>query len=358
MTGEEFESPVVFTSDPKRSQARAATLKDGKPFRVVICGQEYGQADYPHHTLEKRYQQVAIGSGLNKRFLATGDYSARNPHMKGALRTCHSQAIYREQGSHTPVVILERGLDLPGGEMIIKSGVLAPVTASGGAIICAMALAGWWFARLPQSGPAATPRPLESLASHSSLEQPALSPDAHGAVAPSAASSGPRIDVARIMPNGDVVVAGWAEPGARIALLDGGDTLQETQADGATGEFVFLPPRLGAGAHQLSLRSMTSSDGAQTKETAIQTFSILPQIKTSNAGNLAPAGPAVDQEPRAFGRGASSGKATTIMQGDTLWRISRERLGRGSLYPTIYEANSKNIRDPNLIYPGRTLMIP
>ena len=119
MTSEEFESPVVFTSDPKRSQARAATLKDGKPFRVVICGQEYGQADYPHHTLEKRYQQVAIGSGLNKRFLATGDYSARNPHMKGALRTCHSQAIYREQGSHTPVVILERGLDLPGGEMII-----------------------------------------------------------------------------------------------------------------------------------------------------------------------------------------------------------------------------------------------
>jgi nucleoid-associated protein YgaU len=160
------------------------------------------------------------------------------------------------------------------------------------------------------------------------------------------------------MPNGDVVVAGWAEPGARVALLDGGDTLQEIRADTATGEFVFLPPRLGAGAHQLSLRSMTSSDGAQTKETTIQTFSISPQIKTSNAGNLAPSGAAVDQaEPRALGRGASSGKAT-IMRGDTLWRISRERLGRGSLFPTIYQANSTNIRDPNLIYPGQTLMMP
>ena len=276
----------------------------------------------------------------------------------GGQSFCKNGPIYREQAPHMPVVILERGFDLPGGEMIIKSGVLAPVTASGGAIICAMALAGWWFARMPQSGPASTPRPLESLASHSSLEQRALSPDALGAVAPSAASSGPRIDVARIMPNGDVVIAGWAEPGARVALVDGGDTLQEMQADPTTGEFVFLPPRLGAGAHQMSLRIMNSSDGAQTKEIAIQTFSILPQIKTSNAGNLAPAGPAVDQEPRAFGRGASSGKATTIMRGDTLWRISRERLGRGSLYPTIYEANSKNIRDPNLIYPGRTLMIP
>ncbi len=271
---------------------------------------------------------------------------------------CKIGPIYREQGSHMPVVILERGLDLPGGEMIIKSGMLAPVTASGGAIICAMALAGWWFARMPQSGPAATPRPLESLASHSSLEQRALSPDALGAVAPSAALSGPRIDVARIMPNGDVVVAGRAEPGARVALLDGGDTLRETQADMVTGEFVFLPPRLGVGAHQLSLRSMTSSDGAQTKEIAIQTFSISPQIETSNAGNLAPSGAAVDQAaPRALDSVASGGKAT-IMRGDTLWRISRERLGRGSLYPTIYQANSKNIRDPNLIYPGRTLMIP
>ena len=127
---------------------------------------------------------------------------------------CKIGPIYREQGSHMPIVILERGLDLPGGEMIIKSGVLAPVTASGGAIICAMALAGWWFARMPQSGPASTPRPLESLASHSSLEERAPYPDALRVVAPSAASSGPRIDVARIMPNGDVVVAGWAEPGA------------------------------------------------------------------------------------------------------------------------------------------------
>jgi nucleoid-associated protein YgaU len=128
----------------------------------------------------------------------------------------------------------------------------------------------------------------------------------------------------------------------------------ETQADPATGEFVLLPPRLGAGAHQLSLRSTTSSDGAQSKETAVQTFSIAPQIKTANAGTPAPSALA---GPRPSSISASGGKAT-IMRGDTLWRISRERLGRGALYPTIVQANSTNIRDPNRIYPGRTLTIP
>ena len=38
---------------------------------------------------------------------------------------CKIGPIYREQGSHMPIVILERGFDLPGGEMIIKSGVFA-----------------------------------------------------------------------------------------------------------------------------------------------------------------------------------------------------------------------------------------
>ncbi len=140
------------------------------------------------------------------------------------------------------------------------------------------------------------------------------------------------------MPDGDVVVAGRAEPGARVALLDNGETLLETQTDPATGEFVLLPRRLGTGAHNLSLRS-ASSDRSRTAESFVQAFSIAPEVH------------------RASAIGASSGNAT-IVRGDTLWRISRERLGRGALYPTIYQANSTMIRDPNLIYPGHTLTIP
>jgi nucleoid-associated protein YgaU len=132
----------------------------------------------------------------------------------------------------------------------------------------------------------------------------------------------------------------------------------ETRADPATGEFVLVPPRLGAGAHRLSLRGSTSSNSADVQERAVQAFSIAPQVKASNAFVLTPSGAVSGQiEPRAAEAGARRGQAT-IMRGDTLWRLSRDRLGRGALYPTIYQANSGKIRDPNRIYPDQILTIP
>jgi nucleoid-associated protein YgaU len=176
--------------------------------------------------------------------------------------------------------------------------------------------------------------------------------------APSDTLSGPRIDVVRIAQNGDVVVAGRAAPGAKVALLDGGDILLETRADVATGEFVLVPPRLGAGAHRLSLRSLSSSNGAEMQERAVQAFSIAPHVKALAAGDVTPSGAVAGQsEPRAAEPGARGGQAK-IMRGDTLWRISREWLGRGALYPTIHQANSTKIRDPNRIYPDQILTIP
>jgi nucleoid-associated protein YgaU len=48
----------------------------------------------------------------------------------------------------------------------------------------------------------------------------------------------------------------------------------------------------------------------------------------------------------------------TIVRGDTLWRISREHLGHGALYRTIFQANAEKIRNPHRIYPGQSLTIP
>jgi nucleoid-associated protein YgaU len=47
-----------------------------------------------------------------------------------------------------------------------------------------------------------------------------------------------------------------------------------------------------------------------------------------------------------------------VTRGDSLWRISRLRLGKGTRYTIIYEANSSQIRNPNLIYPGQVLVMP
>jgi nucleoid-associated protein YgaU len=48
----------------------------------------------------------------------------------------------------------------------------------------------------------------------------------------------------------------------------------------------------------------------------------------------------------------------TVIRGDSLWRISRLRLGNGMRYTVIYEANSGQIRNPNLIYSGQVFVLP
>ena len=47
-----------------------------------------------------------------------------------------------------------------------------------------------------------------------------------------------------------------------------------------------------------------------------------------------------------------------VTRGDSLWRISRKVYGRGVRYTQIYEANTKQIRDPKLIYPGQVFVLP
>lgn len=47
-----------------------------------------------------------------------------------------------------------------------------------------------------------------------------------------------------------------------------------------------------------------------------------------------------------------------IRRGDNLWSISRRLYGRGVRFSTIYEANNDQIRNPDLIYPGQTFVLP
>ncbi|OYV39261.1 MAG: hypothetical protein B7Z81_03550 [Acidocella sp. 20-61-6] len=47
-----------------------------------------------------------------------------------------------------------------------------------------------------------------------------------------------------------------------------------------------------------------------------------------------------------------------IAPGDNLWVIARHVYGHGNMYTLIYKANSQQIRDPNLIYPGQAFALP
>jgi nucleoid-associated protein YgaU len=80
---------------------------------------------------------------------------------------------------------------------------------------------------------------------------------------------------------------------------------------------------------------------------------------------MAPQPPAAPQPSGASAAGADSANpvvpeiaTATVSRGDSLWRISRLRFGKGVRYTVIYEANAGQIRNPDLIYPGQILVMP
>ena len=52
--------------------------------------------------------------------------------------------------------------------------------------------------------------------------------------------------------------------------------------------------------------------------------------------------------------GIKPGSLVTVESGRSLWRIARRVYGKGFRYTVIYQANKDQIKDPNLIFPGKT----
>jgi hypothetical protein len=56
--------------------------------------------------------------------------------------------------------------------------------------------------------------------------------------------------------------------------------------------------------------------------------------------------------------GIKPGTLVVVESGNSLWRIARNTYGTGFRYTVIYEANKKQIKDPNLIFPGQVFALP
>jgi nucleoid-associated protein YgaU len=60
-------------------------------------------------------------------------------------------------------------------------------------------------------------------------------------------------------------------------------------------------------------------------------------------------------------RGGSSSTATKVYEvqsGDSLSKIAKREYGDANKWPTIFEANRDQLKDPNKIFPGQKLNIP
>jgi nucleoid-associated protein YgaU len=122
-----------------------------------------------------------------------------------------------------------------------------------GAVVIAAAVAVAWQIRQSEQvalGQAAMPGATASPAPAPAPARPVEAPAPQAAIPPTVAM--PSFDIARIGPDGRAVIAGRAQPGAKIILLDGGKEIAQSQAD-ARGEWVIIAqePPLGAGQHEL-----------------------------------------------------------------------------------------------------------
>ncbi|TYO63323.1 peptidoglycan-binding protein LysM [Bradyrhizobium hipponense] len=257
-------------------------------------------------------------------------------------------------------------------------------------------------AAAPQAGAVAeTQQQVAALADLAPVKPPATATDA-----------GPRFDVARIDDHGEsAVIAGQAAPGAKVELLRDGKPLDSVVAD-ASGQFVMTPPQLPAGTYELTLRAK-APDGTVTQSGRTMPVTIAeaappparpapaakPEAKQADrpddkadivaslpsprlvaapdrhAARPRMMGPA---KPRALARApaetatvasaspaevfgaapAEQGGSRVISRGDSLWALSRLAYGDGARYAVIFKANRDKIHNPNLIYPGQTVVLP
>ena len=139
------------------------------------------------------------------------------------------------------------------------------------------------------TAPPSRPAPQPTAAAPS---QPAATP----ATTPAAPAKPPSFDIVRIDPQGQAVIAGRAEPGDRVRVLDGDKPIGEVTAD-ARGEWVLVPDApIAPGNRQLGLEATGREGGPVRRSGATVALSVMPPQPTS-----APEGQALSLDTAEYG---------------------------------------------------------
>lgn len=199
------------------------------------------------------------------------------------------------------------------------------------------------------------------------LSQPAATTPAAGKVT---------IEAVETEPGGKLRVSGQAAPGATVRLYLNGSLIASATADQAGQLSVTINKGVTAGNYQVRLDDVDPGSGKVRARAevpfnvpdATTTASIpAPAAASGRADVTAPqlaAATATTASPTASDVSSPSVvtvpkiTTTTVARGDSLWRISQRALGAGQRYAVIYRANSQQIRNPNLIYPGQVFVLP
>lgn len=141
-----------------------------------------------------------------------------------------------------------------------------------------------------ESGPEPAPIQVEQRA--------ALTTPSGEASATPAERTPPSFDVVRVEPNGDTVIAGRAEPGSEVTVMDGDREIGSVTADSA-GQWVAIIDRpLAPGSHQLGLRA-EATDGVSVESTDVVIVAIPSPPSPEASGEPAEATAESDATPLA-----------------------------------------------------------
>lgn len=107
----------------------------------------------------------------------------------------------------------------------------------------------------------------------------------------------PSFDVVRVSPGGRAVIAGRAEPGAEVTVLDDGIPIGTVRAD-KRGEWVLVPDNnLEGGDRELSLvQDLPNGDRMQSEQIVVLSVPVLPDKSAVGAGEAETAGTAPGEE--------------------------------------------------------------
>ena len=133
--------------------------------------------------------------------------------------------------------------------------------------------------------------------------------------------------------DGYVVISGRAQPGARVLVyLD--ETLLGTVTADAEGLWQLAPDSpVAPGLHRLRVDQVDDSGAVVARVATLFSRAELAS-------------------------GFPEDRYVIVQPGNSLWRIARRTYGEGVRYSVIFQANSDQIADPDLIFPGQIFLVP
>ena len=186
-------------------------------------------------------------------------------------------------------------------------------------------------------------------------------PAAPIAAGPAPASAKVAVQSVEASAGGRLVAKGAAEPNATVRLYLSGAFVGDakTSADGRWS--LTIEHGMAPGAYELRADQVNPATAAVVaRADAPFEFPASPQAASAPPASVVAS--ADDQAAATVGSPADlvidSVQTHHVERGHTLWGISQKYYGDGSRYQIIFAANTNQIRNPNLIYPGQLFVVP